>query len=226
MANVIIIAGDTSTGKSTSLRNLDPAKTYINKSINKSLPWKGSSSMYSKDNKNTSFLYDSGMIIKLMDIIDKEQKHIETLVLDDVGFVMTNEFFERSAEGGYSKFSDIGKHMQILLQRAQNMRDDLNVVFLFHTDTEPNEQFGKDLKIKTIGKMLDEKYNPEAIVTVCLFTTIEYTAEGTATYKFITNRALIEGVKIPAKSPIGMFETLLIDNDLNEVIQQIKNYNN
>lgn len=223
MANVIIIAGDTSSGKSTSLRNLDPASTFINQSISKLLPWKKSTETYSVKTGNFSFTHNPLSLLKIMDGVNSREE-FKTLILDDVGFVMTNEFFERSSEAGYTKFSDIGKHMQMLLKKAQDLRPSLTVVFIFHTDTEPNEQFGKDMKIKTIGKMLDEKYNPAAIVSVCLFSSIEYGQDGSPTYKFITNRTLLDGVKIPAKSPIGMFDSLFIDNDLNFVIDQIKNY--
>ena len=81
-------------------------------------------------------------------------------------------------------------------------------------------------KIKTIGAMLEDKYNPLAIVSVALFTDVSFDKEGKAEYSFITNRTNINNLLIPAKTPDGMFETLRVPNDLKLVIDKMNEYYN
>lgn len=71
--------------------------------------------------------------------------------------------------------------------------------------------------------MLDDKYDPISVVPILLYTHVKFDEQGQPMYNFITNRTLIDGVEIPAKSPEGMFE-LVIPNDLNIVFKAIDNY--
>lgn len=134
---------------------------------------------------------------------------------------MATEFFKRASENGFNKFSEIGQHMFNIIDAAKKLREDLTVVFTFHSDDSVDPMLGMgSKKIKTIGKMLAEKYSPEASMTVLLYTHVDFDKDGKANYQFITNRT----ETYPAKSPMGMFEDLTIPNDLNTVIQTIENY--
>ena len=52
MSNLIVILGESGTGKSTSLRNLDPQETFIINVLNKPLPFRGYKKLYNAENKN------------------------------------------------------------------------------------------------------------------------------------------------------------------------------
>lgn len=220
MANVIIIAGDTGTGKSRSLMSLNPKETAIINVLNKKLPFKGSSELYSIENKN---IFHMDKWNDILATIKGIPSHIKNVIIDDVGYVMTGELFDRSSEKGYEKFTDIGKHIQQLLVAAKNIPSDINIVFMFHTDDDVSDRIKIGKKLKTIGMMLEDKYNPLGVVTIALFTEVSYNAEGLPSYSFITNRINISGVVIPAKSPEGMFP-VRIPNDLSIVFQKINEY--
>ena len=121
---------------------------------------------------------------------------------------MANEFFRRSTEKGFEKFTEIGANIFHILNTAQTLPDNKRVYFLWHTETDP---FGK-VKSKTIGKMLDEKYTPEGVFTIVLRTHVNNGA-----YQFSTQNNGNDTVK----SPMEMFPDALIDNNLAEVDKHI-----
>ena len=95
------------------------------------------------------------------------------------------------------------------------------VIILTHSDEENNK-----LKMKTLGRLLDDKVNPIGLFTVALFTAHRMNADDKLEYGFVTNRTLDpRGFEIPAKSQVGMFENLFIPNDMGLVIEKIKKYN-
>ena len=124
-----------------------------------------------------------------------------------------------------NKFTEIGLHMQQIISYAKTMRDDMNVVLMFHEEDDVSDRVKVGKKIKTIGNLLEDKYNPLGVVTCALFTNVSYDDKtGDAKYSFITNRTNKNGLVIPAKSPAGMFETLEIPNDLSIVFKAMDEY--
>lgn len=216
MAKVIIIAGGTGTGKTRSIKGLDPETTAVINVLNKPLSFREA-----KEYKNVFHKDKWDAIVKLIrGVPDK----ITNLILDDIGYVMTGELFERASETGFNKFTEIGKHMQQILYEAINMRPDLNIFFMFHTDDEYSDKVKVGKKLKTIGQLLEDKYDPLGVVTISLFTEVSWDKEGSPVYSFITNRVNINGIVIPAKSPEGMFESIRIPNDLSLVVNAISEY--
>lgn len=224
MADVIIIAGETSSGKSRSLKNLDINSTYILNCVSKLLPWKGSVSDFNSERKNLFNTDKYTQIAEVMIKIDRERPEIKTIIVDDAGFIMTAELFQRASETGYNKFTDIGKHMQDLFKQAKSLRNDLNVVFIFHTEIEKSDFMANFLKVKTIGQMLDDKYNPLSVVTIAIIAHVSIDEQGKPNYRFITNRTMIDGYIVPAKSPEGMFPDTFMENDLQVLLQLKEDY--
>ena len=107
-----------------------------------------------------------------------------------------------------------------ILRYAEKMRDNCMMVFLTHS-----EDTGSEIKhhyvIKTIGKMLSEKVTLEGLFTYIFFTKVNETEDGGLEYKLVTNN----NGECLAKTPLGMFEELEIDNDLNEILKVINDYN-
>jgi hypothetical protein len=218
MSNTSIIMGESGTGKSTSIRNLDPSATFIINVMHKPLPFRGYKKHYtlvSSDGKLGNYYYSKSyeainLVIRKIDNIRPE---IKTLIIDDFQYLMSDEFMNRALERGYDKFSEIGKNAYDLLKYLPTLREDLDVFILTHS--EANEA-GK-MKIKTIGKMLDQN-----IVIEGMYSTVLQTQLLNGNYSFITQG----DARHIAKSPMGMFETREIPNDLAFVKQKMNEYFN
>lgn len=212
MGNATLILGESGSGKSTSLRNLDHSKTVIINVLDKPLPFKGYRAKYNVTLKNYSSTDNTETILRSIKKVNDERPEITTLVIDDFQYVLANEYMRRASEIGYRKFTDIGSNAWKIIKALTETRDTLDCFILTHNAIDLD---GKS-KIKTIGKMLDEKVTLEGMFTVILHTIIK-----DGVYKFLTNS---DGVHM-SKSPLGMFNDLLIDNDLLSVKEIINNYN-
>lgn len=216
MSNTSIIMGESGTGKSTSIRTLDPATTFIINVMNKPLPFRGYKQHYrqlSPDGAAGNYYFSDNYeyITRVVRLIETKRTEIKTLIIDDFQYLMASEFMSRALERGYDKFSEIGKHAFDLLKLLPGLRDDLDIFILTHS--EANE-LGK-MKIKTIGKMLDDKITIEGMYSMVLQTEL---TDGN--YSFITQG----DARHIAKSPMGMFENRNIPNDLAFVKQKMTNY--
>lgn len=226
MAKIVLVIGDTGTGKSTSIKSLNPKETFILNTLNKDLPFKEYKKHYNKENKNIHSTQDYKNVIATLKAIPTSKPEVKNIVIDDIGFVITKEFFQRALEKGYEKFSEMGLHMQQILETAMLLPEDIYVFVMFHSDDEISDRIKVGKKVKLIGMMLEDKYNPLAIVSISLFTNVTFDDNDKPTYNFITNRTNINGQVIPAKSPEGMFEELMIPNDLDYVKKKIEEYYN
>lgn len=102
MANLIGIVGASGTGKSSSLRNLDPNKTFIINVQGKQLPFKGSAVKYNAEAKNIAAIDSWNIVSKYLQGISDSRPEIDTIVIDDALFIMTTEFFKRATEKGWN----------------------------------------------------------------------------------------------------------------------------
>lgn len=230
MAELIAIVGASGSGKSTSLRNLNPEETFIINVAGKPLPIKGFKKNYKllqqnpETKKFTGNLYNTSDVSKIsqvLKIIDKTRPDIKTVVLEDVQYIMSFEMMDRSSEKGYEKFTQIAANFYSVLKEAMNMRDDLIICVLAHSENT-GDQINPSYKIKTIGKMLDNMITIEGLFTYVLFTDIIKNMDGELEHKFITQS---DGTTT-AKTPMGCFTDFYIDNDLQYVIEKITEYNN
>ena len=157
----------------------------------------------------------------MLKLIDKKMPHIKQVIIDDFQYTLAYEFVDRSTEVGYSKFSEIAQHAMEILRYADVMREDCKMVFLTHSENVGDAMNPKYV-IKTIGRMLAEKVTLEGLFTYIFFTKVSEGDNGKMKYTLLTNT---DGTCI-AKSPMGMFEEMEIDNDLNEILKVIDEYNN
>lgn len=217
MSNTTLIIGPSGTGKTTSIRNLDPTSTFIISVMNKPLPIKGYKKLYKPisgwdDKKGNYYASDDyNRVIRCIKMIDEERPEIENLILDDWQYLLGNEFMRRAAERGFDRFTDIAQHAWLTVNALINTRPDLFCFVLSHSDIDNN---GRS-KCKTIGKMLDEKITIEGMFTVVLHSMI---VDGE--YKFLTQN---DGFHL-AKSPMKMFDDLYIENDLEIIKNKMKLY--
>lgn len=226
MANCCIVLGKSGTGKSSSIRGLNPKETLIINVLGKKLPFKGSNSSYNTDNKNLFRLDNYLQAINLLTSCDKNAPHIKNIVIDDAIYIMRKEYFQRAKETGYGKYTELAQHFQQLISACEQMRDDVNVFFMMHSEDIVSDNITTGYKVATIGKLLDTQYNPVEVVPMVLYSGIKYDDKGNATYGFFTHRFMDGAVEIPAKSPADMFADDFIPNDLGIVVQAMNEYYN
>lgn len=226
-AETIAIVGESGTGKSTSLRNLNPEETFIISTTGKPLPfraWKKKYIPIKMEGKNVSGNYYVSskwdQILKILQIIDKMMPQIKQVIIDDFQYVLSYEFVDRATEVGYTKFSELAQHAMEILRYSEKMREDCKMVFLTHSENV-GDNVNPKFVIKTVGKLLSEKVTLEGLFTYIFFTKVSEGDSGRMEYKLITNN---DGTCV-AKTSFGMFEDLEIDNDLNEIIHVIDAYN-
>jgi hypothetical protein len=219
-SKLIGIVGSTGTGKSTAIKHLDPKETYIINVAKKELPFKGSEKLYNTENKNYKEVDDANEISRLLKVISEKAPHIKNIVIEDSNYIMGFNIVSKATEVGFTKFSVMAKDMVELFRTARTLRDEITVFYLTHPETieDGGEIIG--YKIKTAGKLIDNQVLLEGLLTVCLYTLVEESKDGTASYNFITNRFR----KYPAKSPDGMFQDLKIPNDLQFVVNKLNEY--
>ena len=215
MSKPILIIGKSGSGKSRSIKNCDPKTTFIINVVGKDLPFKGWKASYKTQtievSGNIVSLDDPIKILSILDYVSNKRKEIKIIIIDDFQYTMANEFMRRGKEKGYEKFTDIGLHAWGILDKSKQLRDDIFVVFLAHSDTNDMGE----TKCKTIGKLLDDKICIEGMFTIVLNTAYE---DGKYFFETQTNG------QNTTKTPEGMFETLRIENNLQLVINKIQEY--
>ena len=221
-SKLIGIVGQTGTGKSTSIKHLNPKETYIINVAKKELPFKGAEKLYNAEAKNYKEVDDANEITRLLKTISDKAPHIKNIIIEDSNYIMGFNMLARATEVGFTKFTIMAKDMVELFREARRLRDDIKVFYFTHPETieDGGEIIG--YKIKTAGKLIDNQIVLEGLLTVCLYTFVEESKDGTATYNFVTNRFK----KYPAKSPDGMFADIRIPNNLQQVVNSIDEYYN
>ena len=206
MSIATMILGNSGSGKSTSLRNLDPASTLLIQCINKPLPFRAAGwKPCTKENPEGSIIRTDKPEVILRAMNGSKQ---DVVVIDDYQAVLINELIGRSAERGYDKFTDIAKGAWDVFQAAGRLAEHRRVYILTHTQTDDAGQ----IRMKTVGKMVDSMIVPEGYFTIVLRTEA---INGQYLFSTQTNG------QDCCKSPMGMFADHHIPNDLAEVDKQI-----
>lgn len=208
MSIAIMVLGESGSGKSTSLRNLDPADTLLIQAIRKPLPFKSKWTVVSKDNPKGN-IYVSDNADQICHAMTNTKRSI--VVVDDFQYVMCNEFMRRSHEKGYEKFTEIGRNAWNILNMASQLPEWKRVYILSHTDTTDQGR----IKAKSIGKMLDDKITMEGMFSIVLRAQVINEQHVFSTQNNGSDTC---------KTPMGMFDQPHIDNDLALVDSAIYSY--
>jgi hypothetical protein len=235
-STLVGIVGPAGSGKSTSffpepklgIVGLDPKQTFIINVSGKPFPFKGWRNVYIPMTKETPLgnyfnTEDAGTIVQTMIHVSTKRPEIKNIIIDDFQYLLAFEFVEKAMTKGYDKFSEIAMHCMQVLNTGRKLRGDIKTFVLAHSEDQ-EVGFGNIVKkIKTVGRMVDEKIELPGLFTVLLFTRTTWNdTNKTLSYEFVTNQDNI----YPAKSPFGMFNDLYIPNDLGLVARCIDEYEN
>lgn len=209
MSTPVFILGESGTGKTASLRNLDPSNTLLIQAVKKPLPFRSNEWKFATKENPDGSIFPTDNAHTIIKAMERTQKDV--IVIDDFQYIMANEFMRRSAEKGFDKFTEIGRNVWNIVTAASALEGNKRVYMLSHIE---QNDMGRT-KIKTIGKMLDEKITLEGMVTIVLRTQVQ-----DGSYLFSTRNNGNDTVK----SPMGLFDSDYIENDLAMVDKAIVDY--
>ena len=215
MAKVIGIMGESGSGKTTSMRNLDPATTFYLDSDKKGLSWKGWKKQYSYEKLNYMATDRISTVNQILEKINSQDnmKHIKVVVIDTLNGLMVADEVRRMKEKNYDKWVDLAQCIWELLDSLYTLRDDLTVIVVCHSQTQKEDDGYTFTRIKTSGKKLD-KLNVESKLT-----TVLYAVAKDGEYVFQT-----KAKNSTAKTPMGAFDADEIPNNIVDVLKALEEY--
>lgn len=229
MSNIIGLAGLSNSGKSTSMKYLNHEETFIISCTNKQLQIPMFRKKYPKaeivDGKlqgNWLVSQNYTTIFKVMQALSKTRKDIKTIVVDDANYLLSKETFDNALNKGYEKFTVMSKNYYDLIQACQELRDDLNVVFISHiencgTDMDP------EYRLWTTGRMLTSQINLDGLFSYILYAERYISDEDNEVhYRF---RTRTDG-NDTCRSVAGCFDDKYIEPNLQFVIDSINKFEN
>lgn len=229
MANKILVSGFSGTGKTYSLRTLDPKETFIICPDEKAPPFRGWRKNYiSKDPSTGNFnpatcnflkTTDWPKINQIMKLIGATRPDIKIIVLDTITYAMIGEFMRKASVKGYDKFTQMGSNVYETLKTIDTLRDDLTVIVMAHTEVETFNGVDRTVFGVPGGKLVKDVVKPIGMFYISLETVVEKDGDKIS-YGFMTQNNTTN----MAKSPQGMFPSDIIPNDMKVALDYIKKY--
>lgn len=214
MSIATMILGQSGTGKTTSLRNLNPSDVLLIQAVKKPLPFRSNhwKPCTKADPAGSILVTDNAQTI--VGAMQRTKKPI--IVIDDFQYILANEFMRRvldneTGNAAFAKYNEIARNAWDILMCAGKLPDDTRVYILAHTQEDDSGR----IKAKTIGKLLDEKITIEGLLTIVMRTAVI-----NGQYLFSTQNNGSDTVK----TPMGMFEDEHIPNDLAVVDVAIQDF--
>lgn len=198
MSVLTMIYGESGTGKSTSLRNFSNDEVAIINVSGKPMPFRSELKTLSSNNYRI-----------IADWLPKIKQ--PSIVIDDATYLMVDQFMANVQLKGYEKYNIMAQNFTNLIEQARQLPEDKIVYFMGHSDQTDN---GRE-HFKTIGRMIDNYVTLEG-----KFTTVLKSVVKDGKYYFQTHNSGSDTVK----SPLGMFDADLIDNDLKMVDDIMREY--
>ena len=215
MSKAICVMGESGSGKTTAMRTLDPETTYYIDCDGKGLSWKGWRKQYNTEKKNYFRSDDQNQILAVMHGVSDKRSEIKNIVIDTANSIMIADEFRRMKDKGYDKWQDLAMSVFAITTEASKLREDLNVIILFHVQVEKNEATGQVFtRILTNGKLLN-KVGLEKYFTTVLLT--KRNENGDYVFETNSNNSTV-------KTPLGAFDTEEIPNDMGAVLTALEDF--
>lgn len=213
MARLIGIMGEPGTGKSTSLKGLNPDETFYCDCDGKGLNWRGWRQQYNLDKKNYVKTNFPQIVTKYLNNVSEKAPHIKYFVVDTVNNLMVSDEMRRCREKGYDKWLDLAACVWDLVDSPVSLREDLTVILLFHTQTEMTDDGYMFTRIKTNGRKteknnIDSKFN-------WLLRSVK--VDGKYYFETTANNST-------ARTPLDAFSEDLIPNDITNIINTMEEF--
>ena len=205
--------GESGSGKTTSMRNLDPKETFYIDADRKGLSWKGWRTNYNSENKNYMATSDASVIKTLLKKINEEQKQIKVVVIDTLNAIMIDDEFKRMKEKGFDKWQDLAYSVYDLVTYSNTLRDDLTIILVGHSQTERDESGFVFTRLKTSGSKLGKIVLESKLTTVLL----AKCDEGKYIFETHSDNSTV-------KTPMDAFDEKVIENDILKVLEKLKEY--
>jgi len=225
----ILVLGTPGSGKSTAIESLDPITTFVICCDKKGLPFKGWKKNYKtvlKDNGKIDLIasnyYESSnpaIVQGLIKAVSEQRPDIKVIIIDTITAMIEDEYMNRIKEKGFERFNDLALDIfKTLVNITDNLREDLTVIFLGHTETTMDEEGVRQTTFKVIGgKLIGEKITPESRFNYVLYSEVVM-KDGVPTYWFSTQ----SNGKNTCRTSKGVFTDLKIPNDYKLVVDTIK----
>lgn len=229
MSNLIGLCGLSNSGKSTSLKYLDPSSTFIISCTNKQLQIPGFRKKYQKIKVENGKIVgnwlvsnDYAQIQKILKVVSSTRPDIKVLVIDDANYLLSNATFKDALTKGYEKFTIQAKNYYDLIESCLNLRDDITVIFISHiencgTDIDPN------YRLYTTGKMLTNAVNLDGLFSYLLYAE-RYIPDGEDDVKYhIKTRT--DG-NDTCRSVAGCFAEKYVEPNMKVIVDTINKFEN
>ena len=225
MSTVIGVIGESGSGKTTAMRNLPPEQTFYLDCDKKGLNWKDWKQQYrplsEKDNKDKGFYLKTDLFSTVSTALEKVNKsdrfkRVKYVVIDTLnGLMVAEEMKILAMQSGdkRSAWSDLAQNGWAIVNQALELRDDLTVIILCHSETISDDNGIVRTRIKTNGRKL------EKLVLESKMTTVVWAVRQDGKYKFILSA---DGAT--CKVPLDAFDTDEIDNDIMLVVRALEDY--
>ena len=215
MARVIGVMGESGSGKTTAMRNLDPKTTFYVDCDKKGLSWKGWKKQYNGETKNYIQTDAPTTVMQILKHVndDDQYKHIKTVVIDTINGVMVAEEMRNAKVNGFGKWTDLAQYVWSIFDYCLTMRDDLNIIILAHSITDADDNGVVFTHIRTNGRKLEKIVLESKLTTVLL----ALCKDGKYIFKTRADRSSV-------KTPLGAFGEDEIDNDIVKVLDSLKEF--
>lgn len=215
MSKVIGEMGESGSGKSTSMRNLDPKTTFYVDCDKKGLPWKGWKTQYNLKNENYWSTDNPSTVLQLLKKINDEEKFkkVKTVVIDTINGIMIAEEMRNAKVAGFGKWTDLAQYVWEIFDYCLTMRDDITVIIIAHSITESDDNGVIYTHIRTNGRKLEKIVLESKLTTVLL----AECKDG----KYILHT---HADRSSVKTPLGAFQEDEIPNDITLVLKALEEY--
>jgi hypothetical protein len=228
MANKLLVTGYSGTGKTYSLRTLNPKETFIICPDEKAPPFRGWRKNYIMKDENGKFNPTTCNYFKTtnwekikgaMSFVSKNRLDIKNIVIDTITYAMIGEFMDKAKTVGYNKFTEMGDNVYKTLKSIDGLREDLTVIVMAHTEVKSFNGVDRTVFGVPGGKLVQDVVKPEGMFSIILETIVEKKGNEIF-YGFMTQNNTTN----MSKSPAEMFSGEIIPNDMSAVLESIRKY--